>query len=218
MTVDAVTDLACMDGANMAAVGLQLQHTALQAEARIYTLEQRLRAALNRPTKVQRSTATITGYVADPFSGDQSLGPFASSGNWVTDFDNTGFSANVDSTSGLMFAALGAGMYEFGIAVNVIASGAVTDNSYRIVRILLYREDPTAFDGVVVADQASLTLYESNTAVGTDFTVVAHFRIEETDTVAFTLQHQNAGSTLNSTLGARVWMTKLSSNDAVAVS
>ena len=218
MTVDAVTDLACMDGENMAAVGLQLQLTALQAEQRIYTMERRLRASLNRPTKVQRSTATITGYIADVFSGDQSLGPFNSAGNWVTDFDNTGLNQNVDSSSRTMFGILGEGLYEFGISVNVIASGAVTDNTYRIVRILLYREDPTVFDGVTVVDQASLTLYESNTAVGVDFTVTAQFRMEATDRIVFSLQHANAGSTLNSTLGARVWMTKLSSNDAVVVS
>lgn len=219
MTVDAVTDLSCMDGSNVAAIALQMQHTAMQTEARIYTLEQRLRAALNRPTKVQRSTALITGYVADPFIGDQSLGPFSTSmGNWVTDFDNTGVSGNVDKTDHTMFGQIGEGLYEFGISVNVIASGVVTDNTYRIVKIMLYREDPTAFDGVRLAGESSLTLYESNTGIGTDFCVTAKFRMEATDRIVFALQHQNFGSSLNSSAGAVVWMSKLSSNDAVVVS
>jgi hypothetical protein len=215
MTVDAVTDLSCMDGANMAAIALQMQLTALETEQRILDLERRQRAALNRPTKVQRSTATITGYIADVFPGDQSVGPFNSAGNWVVDFDNTGVNSNIDATA--MNAALGAGVYEVGIACNVIASGAVTDNSYRIIRILLYRADPTAFDGFVLFEEASLTLYESNTGVGVDFSVVGEFRMETTDKLVFALQHANAGSTLNLTIGALVWMTKKSSNDAVVV-
>lgn len=217
MTVDAVTDLACMDGANMAAIALQLQHTARQAESRIYALEQRLRAADNLPTKVQRSTVTITGYVADPFIGDQSIGPQNSAGTWVTDFDNTGVSQNVDSTALTMFGLLGEGLYEFGIACNVIASGAVTDNSYRVFRIVLYRQDPTAVDGIVAYEESGVTLYESNTGVGVDAVVTAEFRMEATDRVAFLLQHANA-STLNSTAGTLVWMTKKSSNNAVVVS
>lgn len=215
MTVDAVTDLSCMDGANMAAVGLQLQLTALEAEQRIYGLEQRQRAALNRPTKVQRSTATITGFIADVFPGDQSIGPFNSAGNWVVDFDNTGLDQKVDSTS--LLTGLGAGLYEVGISCNVIASGAVTDNSYRIVRILIYRADPTATDGFVLFEEASLTLYESNTGIGVDFTVTGEFRLETTDKIVFALQHANAGSTLNSTAGALAWITKKSSNDSVVV-
>lgn len=215
MTVDAVTDLSCMDGANMAAIALQMQLTALETEQRILDLERRQRAALNRPTKVQRSTATITGYVADPFPGDQSIGPFNSAGTWVTDFDNTGVNSNIDSTA--MLAALGAGLYEVGITCNVVASGAVTDNTYRLVRIFIYRADPTAVDGFTLFEEASLTLFESNTGIGTDFTVTGEFRLETTDRIVFAFQHQNAGSTMNSTAGAIAWLTKLSSNDAVVV-
>jgi hypothetical protein len=167
---------------------------------------------------VQRSTATITGYIADFFPGDQSIGPFNSSGVWVTDFNNTGYSGNVDDTGRQMFGVIGEGLYEVGILGNAIASGVVNDNTYRIARIFLYREDPTAFDGMVIAEEASLTLYESNTGVGVDLCVTAHFRMEATDKIVFALQHANASSTLNWSAGAMVWMTKLSSNDAVVVS
>jgi hypothetical protein len=210
-----VTDLACMDGENMAAIALQLQLTALQAETRFYTLEQRLRAAVNRPTKIQRSTALITGLVADPFFGYQSIGP-QGGGSFVTDFDNTGFSGSVDSSGRTMFGLIGTGLYEFGISANLIASGAVTDNTYRIFRIINTRQDPLAPDEVEV-DQAALTLYESNTGVGVDACVTAVFRMEAADRIQFVMQHQNAGSSLNASIGTLVWMTKLSSDDAVVV-
>ena len=217
-----VTDLACMDGANMAAIALQMQHTARQSEERIYSLEQRLRAALNRPTIVQRSTALITGIVADPTTGLQSIGP-AGGGSFVTDFNNTGIDSNIDTGNRTFFGSLGEGLFEFGLSANLIASGAVSDNTYRIFRIVQTRLDP-ALDltspapfGEHEMDENSLTLYESNTGVGVDATVSAVFRMQAADRVHFVVQHQNAGSTLNSSIGCLIWMTKLSSNDAVVV-
>lgn len=209
------TDLSCMDGQNMAAVALQLQHTARQAEERFYSVEQRLRAAVNRPTKIQRSTALITGIVADPFIGFQSIGP-AGGGTFVTDFDNTGVNANIDSSSRTMFGQIGEGLYEIGLSANLIASGAVTDNSYRIFRIVVTRLDPQINDEPEY-DQAAMTLYESNTGVGVDCCLTGVFRLQAADRVHFVVQHANAGSTLNASIGTLIWMTKLSSNDAVVV-
>jgi hypothetical protein len=211
-----VTDLSCMDGENIAAIALQLQHTARQAEERLYLLEQRLRAAVNRPTKIQRSTALITGIPADPSFGYLSVGP-QGGGSFVTDFDNTGLSANVDSSARTMFGQLGTGLYEFGMSINLIASGAVNDNSYRVFRIVQTRLDPL-IDGEPEVAEAGLTMYESNTGVGVDACVTAVFRCEAADRIHFVVQHANAASTLNSSIGALVWMTKLSSNDSVVVS
>lgn len=218
-----VTDLACMDGHNMAAVALQLQHTARQAEERIYNLERRLRASLNRPTIVQRSTALITGIAADPTTGLQSIGP-AGGGTFVTDFNNTGQNQNIDTGNRTLYGSLGEGLYEFGLSANLIASGAVTNNSYRIFRIVQTRLDPEldlispAPFGEHEMDENSLTLYESNTGVGVDGTVSAVFHMHAADRVHFVVQHQNLGSTLNSSIGCLIWMTKLSTNDAVVVS
>lgn len=212
-----VTDLGCMDGANMAAVALQMQKTALEAEQRIFTLEKQLRAADNRPTIVQRSTALTTGIVADPFTGDQSVGPFASGGAWVTDFNNTGVAANIDSTARTLIGDLGEGLYEIGISVNLIASGVVTVDSYRLLRIVISRVDPTAVDGQRVVQEASLTLFESNTGIGVDMTLVDVFRLEATDRIKFLVAHSNVGSTLNSSIGALAWLHKQSTNDSVVV-
>lgn len=217
-----VTDLGCMDGQNMAAVALQMQYTAMQAEERIYTLEQRLRAAVNRPTIVQRSTALITGITTDPFIGYQSIGP-GGGGSFVTDFNNTGHAGPIDSSSRTIFAALGEGLYEIGLSANLIASGAVTDNSYRIFRIVQTRLDPeldllvTVPFGEHEMDESSITFYESNTGVGVDGCVTGVFRLQAADRIHFVVQHSNVGSTLNASIGTLVWMSKLSTNEAVVV-
>lgn len=215
--VSPVTDLGCMDGANMAAVALQMQKTALEAEQRIFALERKLRAADNRPTIVQRSTVLQTGIVADPFSGDQSVGPFASGASYVTDFNNTSVNLNIDNTGRTLIGLLGEGLYEIGVSVNLIASGAVTVDSYRLLRIVISRVDPTQVDGQFTAAEESLTLFESNTGVGVDMCVTGIFRLEATDRIKFLVSHSNAGSTLNSSIGALVWMSKLSSNDSAVV-
>lgn len=210
-------DLSCPAGANVAAIALQLEQTALQAEANIFSLEQRLRAALNRPTIVQRSTVLITGIVADPFTGDQSIGPTLSVGTFVTDFNNTGVDRSIDETSRQIFGELGEGEYEIGISANLIASGAVTDNTYRLFRILLSRQDPTQIDGQFVAQETALTLFETNTGVGVDACVVGTFRLKATDRIKFVASHNNTGSTLNGSIGIMVWLSKLSSNDVVVI-
>lgn len=212
-----MTDLSCMDGDNVAAIALQLEETALEAEAKIFSAEQRLRAALNRPTIVQRSTVLITGIVTDPFTGDQSIGPAVSGGTFVTDFNNTGVNRNIDDTSRQIFGELGEGVYEIGISANLIASGAVTDNSYRLFRIVNSRQDPTQTDGQFTVQEASLTLFETNTGVGVDATVVGVFRVKATDRIKFLVAHNNAGSTLNGSIGIMVWLSKLSSNDSVVI-
>lgn len=209
--------LSCMDGANVAAVALQMEQTAFEAEAKIFAAEQLLRAALNRPTVVQRSTVLITGIVSDPFSGDQSIGPSLSGGTFVTDFNNSGVNRSIDDTGRSLFGELGEGTYEIGISANLIASGGVTDNSYRLFRIVNSRQDPTQIDGQFTVQEASLTLFETNTGVGVDATVVGVFRVKATDRIKFLVSHNNAGSTLNGSIGIMVWLSKLSSNDAVVI-
>lgn len=212
-----MTDLSCMDGANVAAIALQMEKTALEAEANIFSAEQRLRAALNRPTIVQRSTVLITGLVANPFSGEQSIGPSLSGGTFVTDFNNTGVNRDIDETSRQIFGELGEGVYEIGISANLIASGAVTDNSFRLFRIVNSRQDFTQVDGQIAVQTASLNTFETNTGVGVDATVVGIFRLKATDRIKFLVTHANVGSTLNGSIGIMVWLSKLSSNDSVVI-
>lgn len=205
-------DLSCPQPENYAAIAKQLHLTALQAEARIFELEHELRSAVNRPTYVQTSTATITGIVANL---EENIGPFGG-GNFVTTFDNTGAAfENIDSPT--MFNITGEGMYEIGMYANVIASGAVNDNSWRSFRIAQQRPDPTAPNGTAIVDEVSYTMFESNTGVGASCCLVGHFRIREGDSVRFFMFHQNTSSTLNASIGNIVWLHKLSDSSNITV-
>jgi len=204
--------LDCPQPSNYAAIAKQMHATALQVEESIFDLERQLRSAVNGPTYIQTSTATITGLVANV---EQFVGP-SGGGSYVTTFDNTGaFFLDVDSPG--MFEITGAGMYEIGMFVAVVASGAVDDNSWRSFRIAQQRFDSDEPSGLAIVDEVSYTLFESNTAVGTSCCLVGHFRIEPTDTVRFLLFHQNTSSTLTASAGSIVWMHKLSDSNVLTV-
>lgn len=214
MTTPDIVDLSCPEGANFAAIALQMQETALETEAGILQLERLLRAAVNRPTMLQTSTGTITGLTA--FQPSQRLGPLAGFG-YTTNFNNTGLNTNIDTSARLLYAGLGDGLYQLGIYVNLVASGAVDDNSFRTVTITSFRTDPAATNGETINNRSERTVFETNTGVGVDICVTAVFRLTAADRVDFMLEHGNTSSTLNAPAGAVVWMSKLSSPDSVVV-
>lgn len=205
-------DLSCPQPENYAAIAKQLHLTALQAEARIFELERELRSAVNRPTYIQRSTAAITGIVANV---EENIGPFGG-GSFVTIFDNIGAAFDDVDDRGV-FDITGEGMYEIGLYAHVIASGAVNDNSWRSFRIAQQRPDPNALSGTSIVDEVSYTMFESNTGVGVSCCLMGHFRIQEGDDVKFLLFHQNTSSTLNASIGNIVWMHKLSDSSNITV-
>lgn len=211
-----VSDLSCLTGPDMAAIALKMQQTAMEAEARIFELERRLRAAVNRPTIIQTSTAPITGIVAAP-AAEQFVGPLGG-GAFVTSFNNTGTSFNIDTgPTGGLGDQLGEGLYEIGLFCNLTASGAVTDNSVRYFRIEQNRPEPTAPDNRLIVHRVGYTLFESNTGVGVDCCLFGEFRIRPGDFVRFNVEHANAGSTLTAPAGTIVWVSKISSSDPVVV-
>ena len=207
-------EMSCLAEDNFAAIALAMQKTALEAEARIFTLEQQLRAAANRPTIVQTSTAAITGFTAN--TSFLPFGPLGG-GNFVTNFNNTGFDRNVDSSSRQQFTVengTGPGLYQFGAFLNAVASGVVDDNSYRVIFIEQWRQTPT---GEVKISVAARTDYETNTGVGTDLTVIAEFDMTPADRVRFLFLHGNTSSTMNVSIGTIVWSSKISSTDGVVI-
>lgn len=203
-------DLDCPDPENFAAVALQMQETALQVEQRLYLVERSLRAAANRETFVQTTTAARTGLTTGGF---QPINPDAVA-NTVT-FSNWpgpggsffGFSVPTDT---------GAGAYEIGFYGNLIASGAVTDNSFRAVRIRQERPQPGSGTPVDV-EITQATIFEANVGGGMDLTVTGVFVAQLGDTFDIELDHGNAGSTLNISTGAVYWVTYLGSPQTVEV-
>lgn len=200
------TQLDCPDPENYAAVALQLQETALQAEQRLYAVERTLRAAANRPTIVQTTTAALTGLASGSFV-DIQPGLVAT----TTNFNNMPFGWSY-STIGVL---PGAGMYDIGCCLNLIASGAVTDNSFRIIRIRQLR--PVTSGGIIQTqvDLAEWVIFEANVGGGMDVTVTGTFHLQPGDEIDFQLWHANTGSTMNVSSGAIYWTTFLGSEAAV---
>lgn len=209
-------DIACLTGDNMAAVGLALKKTALQAESRMFVLERQLRAAANRPTIVQTSTAAITGLAAN--TAFTSYGPIGG-GSFVTNFNNTGFDRNIDNGSRVQYGdsnGTGEGLYQFGAYLNAVASGAVDDNTYRVMTIEQWRRLPSGIE--VRIARSALTEYETNTGVGSSMCTIAEFNMIVDDRIRFFFVHGNNSSTMNISIGTIIWSSKISSPDGVVIS
>lgn len=211
--------LPCPTGGNLAAIAKQLHATALDAEAKIYDLEQQLRAAANRPTIIQTTTVLQTGLSAGVIS---ILEPAFGGGTWVETFNNTVLASDESiSNNGDTFTVLGEGMYEIGWSGNIIPSGVVTANSFRAVSIEQHTPDPltlgTVQNGFREVNRVSVTEFESNVGNGVDFSLVGEFRISPGDRIFFTLQHANVGSTLNLSIGAIGWLHRISDATITAV-
>lgn len=211
--------LSCPNPQNYAAVAKQLHETALQVEARIYELEYQLRAAANRPTIVQTTTAAQTGITSA--GGEQIIGP-GQGVAFTETFNNTAVASDEPiSNNDTILNVLADGLYEVGLTGNVIPSGAADANSFRIVRVQHYTPDPGSagpiLTGFSMVNHASYTTFESNVGNGEDFTLVGEFKMKAGDLIYFTLQHNNTSSSMNLSTGAIAWIHKLSDPTLTAV-
>lgn len=198
--------LSCPTGGNLADIALQLKATALEAEQRIYTLEQGLRSGVNRPTLIRVSNAPITGIIAnaDELINDNG-GPF------TTTFVNVPLpDATPVGVADTWSQQLGEGLYEIGLCATAVASGVVDNNTARVWSILHMRPDPTVISGLSIFDRQSFTTFETNTGVGSEVAMTVTFRMRPGDRVQFQIFHLNVSSTLTISTGAILWMHKLS--------
>lgn len=196
-------DLSCPQENNYAAIAKQLHQTALQAESCIYEQEISLRATVNRPTIIQVTTVPITGFIP---SVDQNV----IGGTPLNVFDNSGiFSSGNIGNSETIYQFLGEGMYEVGWTCTATASGAVTDNSFRVFRLEQARHDPTSATGFQIVNQTGFTVFESNTGIGVEVSFSGMFRIQPFDRINFMLLHNNA-SNLTISTGMYAWVSKVS--------
>lgn len=187
MSTDCFT---CPEPANYAAIALQLQETAFDAENCIYQLESQLRAAANRPTVV--NVSSILQAVAPATRTKIGSG-------LTTTFSN---SAIVSLNS-----VPPAGIYEVGVWLNAIASGATTDNSFRQVEIITR----TAAAPSVDPDNTTVAsvVYESNSGNGMDMILNTLVSVDGTENIYFYFTHNNA-SNINISIGAIFWWTLVS--------
>jgi hypothetical protein len=181
----------CPQPANYAAVALQLQKTALDAENCIYPLEAVLRGAVNRPTLINTSTNT---FAVLPNTRSVLIPTVA------TTFTNN----SLNSVSG---TAPPAGVYEVGIWFNAVASGATTDNSYRQVEIVT--RPVGASSGEPDDSFVALVIYESSNGLGMDMGLNSTIVVNGKQNVFFNFVHNNA-SNINISIGAILWWTRIS--------
>lgn len=203
--------LDCPQPANLAAIAKQLHETAVQAEEQIAAAEQQMRAAVNPPTVVRTSTVNFTG-ISNGVILDLNLLTLA------TTFDNTtGGSGFGPELSGGFTRFLGAGLYEVGLTATVVADGAVTDNSLRQFLIQQRRPDPTTLLGETVVQTVGILMFEPNTGIGMEISIIGEFRAEPEDRFAFLFFHENVASTVTLNAGANLWASKISESTLTRV-
>lgn len=204
-------DLDCPQPENYAAIAKQLHETAMQAEERIYCLEQQLRSAVNRPTVVVTTTADMGPFSADigtdPLTGSQIFSP---SHAVVNTFRNT-----LDATTSFNGWSLSPGMWHVGAYGATFSVGAASDNTYRQIRAILMRPNPAGL--FTYAQEDSETSFESANGVQILITTSAVFRVEAGDRVIFIFRHGNIASNVSIATGAIAWFTRLSDSNVIRV-
>ncbi len=189
MSIDCFT---CPQPANYAAIALQLQKTAFDAENCIYPLEAQLRAAANRSTVVN-----VTSSLQAVSFATRTTIAFS---NLTCTFSN--------SETSFLSSAPPPGIYHVGIWLNATAAGAVTDNSFRQLEIVTR---PLLAPSVVPDDTSvSLVIFESNNGNGMDMGLDTLVTLDGLQAIRFEFLHANAGSAVNIAAGAIVWWTKIS--------
>ncbi len=195
MTCEPV-DISCLEPPNYAAIAKKLHSTALDAEERIYCLEQSLRAGINRPTWIGRTTVDIPGITAssltDPYDGTQ----FSSFlGSPETVFQNSEFNYYLTFPE-----IVPAGVWHVGAFADAFASGTVNDNTFRAL----------AAETGAAGNVMWRTTSESNSGAGNLLTLSTVWPFDGETTLAFKYCHGNTSSTMTIRSGATFWLTKLS--------
>lgn len=191
------------DDQSYAAIALQLQATAQQAESCLYPLHQRLRGALNLPTLVIQLTASNP--VPSTPSDDDGVAP-------IVGTESVLFSNLVDA--GQFGTGFEPGLWHVGGTFTFTATGAVTANSFRRL-IASVRDGATATVGPEkFAD--SVVVFEPNVGTGVDINISTVLPVETGDRVVLALRHNNA-STLQASSTSRMWATRISSRTSISV-
>lgn len=181
----------CVDPQNYADVALILQDTAMRAEECIYSLESRLRQAVNPATMiVDFPTVNVAANVRAPIAA-----------NFISPiFQN----AQLEKIS--TFDTLAPGFYSVGISLTATATGAVTDNSIRQIDIAVR---PT-LSGPSTPDDytARYIVMEANVGGGMDMTANTTITVAGEQRIAFFFIHTNA-STIDLTNGT-IWISRIS--------
>lgn len=202
-------DMDCPQEDNLAAIAKQLHETAVQAEERIFCMEQQLRSAVNLPTLVVTTTADM-----GPFASVSGTAPATGSAVFNTSHPVTINFANIVSPNSLLGWALPPGIWHVGAYGASFSVGAASDNTYRQLRILKVRTHPIVGTNEIL-EEASHTSYETANGVQILLSVDGVFKLEAGERIQFLFRHGNTASNVSIATGAIAWMTKLSDSNVV---
>lgn len=192
--------LTCPQPENYAAVALQLQNTALQAETCLFELERQLRNGTNPLTTVVTST-----------------GAELTAANVLQDLGVTSFTTNFSNWPIVQIVSLGpnlpAGVYQVGAMLTATATGVVDDNSLRILRIRTMKPGSPTNAAADFSDE--VTIYEPNNGQGSDMSLLTTVTLNGNQELRFSFLHTNTSSSISIGIGARYWWSKLSNQVAL---
>lgn len=206
----------CPDPENYAAIAKQLHATALDAEERIYCLEQQLRSAVNRPTFVMTTTGTMGnfGAVSNISNLLDSWSLFGGATPVTINFQNSDLTLR-SPTVGFR-PSPPAGIYHIGVYINPGAIGAQDNNSFRSIMITSATLNPLT-GGLQFHDVAMRTTFCSTTATGDHLTLSTVMRFDGVRFPMFMFRHGNTSSSMNIAIGAIAWITRLSDDQVLRV-
>lgn len=204
-------DLDCPQEDNFAAIAKQLHETAVEAEDRIFCMEQQLRSAVNRPTFVATTTVDM-----GPFGSSDGLDSLSGSGLFSTTVAST-----INFSNSLLERSLAnwlpsPGVWHIGAYGAAFPTGAATDNSYRQLRIIKFRINPGTGANEFL-QECSHTSFESANGVQVLLCSDGVFKIDPGERIIILFRHGNIASTVSVATGAIVWFTRLSDSDVIRV-
>lgn len=206
--------LTCLADEDYAAIALYLQRTALAIEAALVAQEADLTAYTDRASVLFTTTVTTT-----VVTGSGVLMPDGRTAT-LTSFTGaavTGGGVDVASTgSTVTLTAARSGWYDFGGYCNVIAAGAVTLNSERLIYIQARQvPDPPATVATITYQERSV-----DTNTGGENLVVAgliYLLADRPVTLSQLVSHNNAASNVVTQIGAKMWLSFMGPQGAVVV-
>lgn len=195
----------CPHEENYAAIALQLQETALQAEQCLYAAETALRRVPNPNTTI----LTLTN--ANAYSSVPEYTPMFGVQDIV--FSNSA------RTSLLFENPAPTGVWMVGCNFTAVATGAINDNTYRELTIAVWPSDisTTTTTLAPATSWATTTVYEPNNGTGVDISALTVLEVGEAERIVFFFRHGNTSSTLNVPIGAFFWATRISDATALRV-
>lgn len=206
--------LTCLDGEDYAAIALYLQRTARTIEAALIDQQADLTAYTNRASILFTTTVTTT-----VITGSGQVMP---DGRTATPTSFTGATVNgggfsvASAGSTVVLTAARSGWYDFGGYCNLIAAGAVTVNSERLIYIQARQvPDPPATVSTITYQERSV-----DTNTGGENLVVAgliYLLANRPVTLSQLVSHNNLASNVVTQIGAKMWLSFMGPQGAVVV-